>query len=278
MTAVICWFDESSWPWTVADSRFSYQRDARQILLEEGAKIFSFPLIVRKTWGFGEILHFANIGIAFAGSTLVAQNTMLCSASVCGNLVLQESAQSTLSLSHIAELVAKFAQRFMRDLAALREAGAMTEFALIGWCPSKNAWRIFHITPVAGDGVQTQVTEFAPSDTDDLLILGDHKIEVQEEVVKVRANHAAGTLPWWRAPAEALSRMLEGRQFDSIGGHLQMGIAVGATKGFSLSAVVQPIIVGQPASTFKFLGMDTRDDIGAVGPCFLGMSGMPIAR
>lgn len=278
MTAVICWFNESGGPWTVADSRVSYPRDARQILLEEGAKIFSFPLIVRKTWGFGEIIHCTNIGIAFAGSTLVAQNTMLCSASVCGNLVLQENTQSTLSLSHIAELVAKFSQRFMRDLAVLHEAGAMTEFALVGWCPSRNAWRIFHIAPFGGDGIQTQIAEFAPSNAGDLLLLGDNKIEVHEEVVKARANYEAGTPRWWRAPAEALSRILERRQFDSIGGHLQMGIAVEATKGFSLSAVVQPIVIGQPASIFKFLGMDARDDIGAVGPCFLGMNGLSIAR
>lgn len=242
-----------------------------------GAKIFSFPLTVRKNWGFGEIIHFANIGLAFAGSTLVAQNTMLSSASVCGNLVLQDP-KAMRSLDHIAELVAKLSQRFMRDLAVLREAEEMTEFALTGWCPFRNAWRIFHIMPIIGDGVQTKITEFVPSSPEDLLHLGDHQIEVIEEVAKARADYEARSLPWWRAPATALSRILERRQFNSIGGHLQLGIAVEATKGFSLSAVVQPIIFGQPTSPFKFLGMDTRDDIGAVGPCFLGMSGLSITK
>ena len=50
MTLVYCWFDHSPnsphgpWPWVVADSRFSYPGDTQQILLDEGAKIFSFPL------------------------------------------------------------------------------------------------------------------------------------------------------------------------------------------------------------------------------------------
>lgn len=277
MTAVICWFDDSGWPWIVADSRFSYPSDTQQILIDEGAKIFSFPLIVRRTWGFGEPIHFANIGLAFAGSTLVAQNTILCSASVCGNLVLQDT-RAMLSLDHIAELVAKFSQRFMRDLAVLRGAGAITEFALTGWCPLRNAWRIFHIMPIVGDDVQTKITEFASASPEDLLLLGDHKIEVQNEVVKTRASYEVRSLPWWRAPATTLFQILERRQFDSIGGHLQMGIAVDATKGFNLSTVVHPNKVGHPDSTSKFLGMDTRDDIGAVGPCFLGINGMPITR
>lgn len=197
MTAVICWFDNAGWPWIVADSRFSYPGEAaEQILIDEGAKTFSFPLIVRKTWGFGELIHFANIGLAFAGNTLVAQNTMLCSASVCGNLVHQENARSILSLDHIAELVAKLSQRFMRDLAVLRGANARTEFALTGWCPLKETWRIFHIMPVVEEGVQTKIVEFVPSNTDDLLLLGDHKIEVQEEIVKARANYTAKSLPW----------------------------------------------------------------------------------
>jgi hypothetical protein len=277
MTAVICWFDDSGWPWIVADSRFSYPSDSQQILIDEGAKIFSFPLAVRKTWVFGDIVHFANIGLAFAGSTLVAHNTMLCSASVCGNLVLRDT-EAMLSLDHIAELIAKLSQRFTRDLAVLRETGAMTEFALTGWCPFRNAWRIFHIMPVVEDDIQTKITEFAPASPDDLLLLGDHKIEVQDEVVKARSKYEVRSLPWWRAPATALMQMLERRQFNSIGGHLQMGNAVDATKGFNLSTIVQPNEIGHPASTFKFLGMDTRDDIGEVGPCFLGISGMPIAK
>lgn len=276
MTAVICWFDDSGWPWIVADSRFSYPSESsQQILIDEGAKIFSFPLIVRKTWGFGEPIHFANIGLAFAGSTLVAQNTILCTASVCGNLVLQDI-KTLLSLDHIAEQVAKFSLRFMRDLAVLRGSEAGAEFALTGWCPFRNAWRIFHIRPVIEDGLQIRIKEFIPSNADDLLLLGDHQIEVQEEVAKVRADYEASSLPWWRAPSRALLRILERRQFGSIGGHLQIGIAAEATKGFSLSTVVHPGIVGQTHATVKFLGMDTKDDIGAIGPCFLGMGGMPI--
>lgn len=277
MTAVICWFDKSDrhcWPWAVADSRFSHFQDSQQILLDQGAKIYSFPLVIRKTWGFGEVTHFTNVGIAFAGSTLVAQNTMLCISSICGNLVYKRNAGEALSLEHVANLTARLAERFMRSLAVLREADAGAEFAIIGWCYATLRWRIFHLSPIVQDGLHIQVREFIAENEEDLLLLGDSKDRVKQEVRQVRAGYTPNTLRWWRGPVEAMSRLLVQREIDSIGGYLQMGIAVEATKSFNLSAIVQPIAYGQPESTFKFLGMDTREDIGPIGPCFIGMSGM----
>ena len=124
MTAVVCWFDYSPespfapWPWVVADSRFSHSSSNREVLIDQGTKIFSFPLIVGENWGEGNVSYYKNIGLAFAGNTLVAQNSMLCLASICSNLVYRANPDIRLSLEHIACLAADLATQY-KDLVRI---------------------------------------------------------------------------------------------------------------------------------------------------------------
>ena len=261
--------------WAVADTRVSQDNTGARPLTDEAPKLFSLTVRCYKppeTGGsFSEKCYEGSIGLAFAGSTLLAHSTVLAVSPLLANLA---TFGALPSLSDIASFVAMFLKRytFGVNLNMSISKPTLSEMAVFGRSPVDNSLQIFTIKPVLkASPIKLDITEFDSSELDTVLYLGDHKSSMCEQVKSEREKLIAGSLPWWRAPHEVLKRVVQDSVYPSIGGSEQLGIT--RSREFELHLPVFPVKKGEKYSAMKYLGIQLPPD-GLVGQCFIGIRGM----
>lgn len=261
--------------WAVADTRVSKDESGSYALTDEAPKLFSVPVRCFKppaTGGFfSEKCYDGSIGLAFAGSTLLAHSTVLAVSPLLGSLA---TLGALPNLSEIASFVAMFLKRYTLDVNQTTAIGkpSLSEMAVFGRSPADGGLQIFTIRPsLESAPFDLDVAKFDHNQADSVLYLGDHKAKINMHVKSEREKHTVGDLAWWRAPHSVLKRIVQEAVYSSIGGSEQLGITRG--QNFDLHLPVLPVLQGAPYSTMKYLGIELPPH-GLVGPCFIGMPGM----
>lgn len=282
MTCVMIWRNREPHRdelWATSDTRVSKpgQSTGPSTLTEEVPKIYSIPIRCFRPRpgangsGFDFKCYEGSLGFALAGSTLIAQSTILAVAPLLGRLA---TFGELPTLEQISVFVSTFAQRYMTSISLNSSVGgeSVSEIAVFGRCPKSAALEAFVIRPTSTiDGVELKTSRYDLVADDSILFLGDHKDEMKKRVGAMRASIEPGTLEWWRSPRRTLITAIEEGAFPSIGGAEQLGITTG--QDFGLYMPVNPRRDGSPYSTFTWLGVELPPH-GLLGPCFLGLPGM----
>jgi hypothetical protein len=272
MTAIAVWFNNESAEnpglWVAADSRIGDPSAAA--LLEDGAKIFSLPVVCRAPGsdGFFTAVSYAHsCGYCFAGSTLMGQNAYLALLPLLGNLVAR--AGYAPFMADVARYIHAYLIRTFDDFKGIAGQRALFEVALFGYCHRTQRLSAFHFAPQLVTGIWTlRCTERADIVDGHSLYLGDEKVRMHERFAAATASGGAPGRPLSRMPRHVIQDCILDDTFPSIGGDLQLGIA--DFFGYRPFKLVRPRVVGKPEAYESYLGRELTPDLAFVGEAMVG--------
>jgi len=269
MTTIACWFNKehpNHSTWVCGDSKIS---SPTSTLLESGAKIFSVPVMClapSNTGFFDKQVYYANIGMAYAGSSLVGLN-LNAALSTC--LSRLNTHGNPPSLSDIANFASRLLHLYVSQLSVTAGVNALCEIAIVGHCPMENELKIYHLEPqVDVTSFRYNTTPYSSSGSGDefVLLLGADKGRILSQINAQRSGQR--DIAWWRKPMRVIEDEVSASENRKIGGHLQLGIC--NQFGFQAYSLCRP----PPSPFLSYLGFDVASDFGNIGGCRIGMPGM----
>lgn len=277
MTAIAIWcnHEDPQTPrlWVAGDSLISGQHGS--VLLEDGAKLFTLPVICRSPGPegfFSKVSHAHSFGYCFAGSTLLAQNTYLALLPLLGNLAAP--AGYAPSFADVARFVFVYLTQTFDAYKARAGEAALFEVALLGFCQSTGSLAAYHFRPMKKDGIFTlDCSEHLNMKDRDYLYLGDERARVTELLAHAFSGPSAPGRPLSRAPRHVIQDCIDDASFPRIGGDLQIGIA--DALGFRPFAICKPRVNGQPDAYMSYLGLELTEDLSWVGQARVGLPALP---
>ncbi|HET9359883.1 MAG TPA: hypothetical protein VFO58_09035 [Vicinamibacterales bacterium] len=267
MTAIAIWLndEEPKHPtlWIVADSRISGASAAP--LIEDGAKIFSLPVVCRapgQDGFFSRISYTHSFGYCFAGSTLMGQNAYLALVPLLGNLAAR--ADYVPSMADVASYVHRYLLHTFDDFKSKVGESAMFEVAIFGHCGRTNRLTAFHVEPGRDEaGTWTlKCSEREDIQVGHPLYLGADKSRMMERFAAALGSAAPGR-PLSRMPRYVIQDCISDESLPSIGGDVQLGIA--NSFGFRALALVKPRVYGKPEAYISYLGRELTPDLAQLG-------------
>ncbi|MEN2398377.1 hypothetical protein GKZ90_0001195 [Flavobacterium sp. MC2016-06] len=221
MTAILSWFnkEKGTLPYimTVGDTKISNGEDT---LTLEGAKILELPIRCKDlSTPYQEVYFTSSLSFSYAGSALVGFNVYCALQTMfsnIGGLKKYNQLPDYVSLCEKAKDVLFFYSTGIRS---------PSELVLSGFCPKSEVPFITTIKPVLKDDVLDYnifcKTDF--SDLVDVIIIGDKKTEILEEIdVQLSNQNKDDSTKYWRTPIKVLNRIIKEKQFATIGGGMQM--------------------------------------------------------
>ncbi|ELA9373104.1 hypothetical protein QUO16_004426 [Vibrio parahaemolyticus] len=273
MTSIVSWFNPESngEVWVVGDSKITDGRENPSMLLDAGAKVFSIPLICKapgSTGFFDELVLESKVGLAFAGSSLIGLNVHAALSTVFSNLNRLEQIPSMEELAEYTRMIAK---SYIDTLAVMRQEGALCEFLFVGFCHVTNRYKICEIRPDFTSGMfelELIIHDSVTARPEEYFVLGDKKEEIRSAIDDYRADKEPDDFWWQRAPKVVLQEIIQEERYETIGGHLQLGICV--NKHFLPFSSV----VGTHDAYLSYLGFDVTGDASRIGGSMVGITGM----
>lgn len=270
MTAIAIWCNNEvsrSSLWVAADSRIS---NLQSVLLEDGAKIFSLPIICRSPGVdgfFSEISYQHTVGYCFAGSTLIGQNTFLSILPLLGNLISHPG--YVVPLAEVANFIHAYLLRTFNDYRQTATNPSLAEIAVFGHCHATSKVCVFHFKPVVEQGLYTiSYTSNLDMKSNDFIYLGDMRSEVTSRISNAITADPTPGRPQSRAPRYVIEECIQDQHFPTIGGDLQLGIA--DSDGFRAYSICKPRVRGAPEAYISYLGREITPDIRQVGEAAVG--------
>lgn len=277
MTTVAIWINRempASHIWAVGDTRLSSTGNQKVGVLDEATKLFSLPIRCCRpdSSGFFSDCYFSHtIGFAYAGNATIGLNLYSALLPLLSGLASVDG--SVPRLDHIAEFVVRLLYRLTHSRNQHLMDRASAEVSIFGYCCVESRFRIFHLTPAFSEQVfRVDFSEVSTSAEDQLLLLGECKDQIFEEIQRKRAGLEYGSIQWWRAPKSVISTIISRNTYPGIGGSLQMGIA--DERGYFPFMVCSPLEDGAPPATLSYLGLSSSEDLGRIGGCHVNMPGM----
>jgi hypothetical protein len=268
MTGIAIWpsYIDSEHPriWASGDSLISQLGGSP--LIQDGAKIFSLPVVCRsvgKDGLFSEPYFAHTLGYCFAGSTLMGQNSFLSAAPLLTTLTSEEEYIPSM------EDVAMYLQYFMRSsydyYKVIAQVGAQFEAAIFGWCHNAKALQAWHFKPSDASGAWEIILEKVDfCESGGFLYLGDHKNHVKEEL----ANAVLLCADNEQEPRKVIQDLIKSESYSSIGGDEQLAIA--NEFGLQPYQLARSTESGSPPTKFSHLGIELTDHIAWVGRARVG--------
>lgn len=261
MTLVSIWNDAER-IWCAADTKIS---NGQTMLTERGTKILPITMNCFGPSGagfFNKVILRRTFGASYAGSTLVAHLTLDTLSAAIGNLVCLEG-ENLPSIMDIGKLAARILESYVKEVG-VSNPNVKTEIALVGACPQLNKRTVLHITIKNEDNGLSANAEVIHPTTEVPHLMGD------EEAKKVycEADDSDFLQP---VPLARLEHLIQQDRIRSVGGTCQVGCLVGVD--FQIFALARPVERGKSEATMRFVGFDLFNEIGAVGPCQVGMYG-----
>ena len=250
--------------WASGDSQVSQVGGSP--LIEEGAKMFSLPIVCRSIGadGFFSNIYFAHsFGYCFAGSTLMGQNSFLSAGPLLMTLVSED--QCIPSMEDVAHYLLRFMSKSHDHYKAVAQSGAQFEAAIFGWCHSAKALGAWHFKPSCASGIWKLVVEKCDFHLPGrFLYLGDYKDHAQAELAQVISSGLNNE----RAPRSVIQNLIKDPNFSSIGGDEQLAMA--NEFGFQPYLLARPIETGSPTGKITYLGIELTDEFASVGKARVG--------
>lgn len=272
MTAIAIWRNtenpDQPTLWAVADSLVSR---GPAPLIGDAAKLFMLPVTCRVPGPegfFSEICSNHSYGYAFAGSTLVGQNTYLALVPLLTNLIHREPYSP--SLSEVGAYIANYLSATFDDLRVTMGRDAMFEVAIFGWCPVQQTLGLFKIRPVIRqDGMYGIESNYVDFSNEQFVYLGDSSREVCPLIAA--AIEAEGTTT--RAPKRIIAECIMSDDYPSIGGDIQ--VAVADRFGFKPYMLYRPRTQPPGGVEFTYLGRVIEDGFRHLGSALVSIPSLP---
>lgn len=256
MTAVIIWMNEQEKGlWAVSDTKVS-STDGLGKLIGNASKILPLPIVMHLPHTFENGIQWSNVysgpelGLCFAGSTIVAQNTYLALAQLLGNLQIKDK-EYIPSFSSIAEYIFKYVEASWNETKYTMQEKGVFEIAVFGYCLVDQEFSIYryYVDPMTKNILVQHKKK--PKDLE-FIVLGDKRTEIEERISQEILASGAPGRPAGRAPRRILEGLLEDTSFPTIGSGIQLAIST------SLGFRIIPTINGKTGEC-KFLGLDITD-------------------
>lgn len=272
MTAIAIWrnteLPNNPSLWAVADSLVS---QGPMPLIGDAAKLFSLPVVCRipgPDGFFSQICFEHSYGYAFAGSTLVGQNTYLSLIPLLTNLVYPKHYAPTLM--DVAAYVTNYFAAIFDDLRISMGANAIFDVAIFGWCPVRHALEIYRIKPtMVGTGVYEIKMEFIDFTEEQFVYLGDSSTQISELISAAIAAEGTET----RRPKTIIESCISSEDYPTIGGDVQVAIA--DKFGFKPYVVYRPSIQPPGGVSMIYLGREIKDQFRHLGSAFVSLPALP---
>lgn len=275
MTAIAIWLNEEvdGHPAldVAADSLVIGNRSTQ--LINDASKIFPLRVECRVPSAngiFSELSSSCVYGYAFAGSTLLGQNSYLSLAPLVGSFISTEPYSP--SLEDVSEYVLRYL-RIVYDESKIRGQSASFEVALFGYCPIQRRMEVHHFFPVPGrdTGPEMQRTMHQDLKSGECIYLGSYKDEFWQALSVASHGPSAPGRPISRAPKHVIEDFIADEDYPEIGGDLQLWSA--RSFGLYPYLLVRPTVVGSPQASFTYLGRRLDGSLLHLGPAYLGMLG-----
>ncbi len=276
MTAIAIWLNEEAENVltlnVAADSLVTSLRSSP--LINDASKIFPLRVACRTPNSDGAFppACSSNIyGYAFAGSTLLGQNSYLSLAPLVGSFVSIKP--YTPSLEEISGYVLTYLHGVYEE-ARIRGQAALFEVALFGFCPIKRRMEVHHFCPQQNcdTGFEMQRTMYQDLKLAQCVYLGSYKGEFTQALSVACNGPSAPGRPISRAPKLVIEDFIKNEDYPEIGGDLQL---------WSVNAVgvypylrMRPVTAGKPPAKFTYLGRTLDDSLLRLGPAYVGMPGV----
>ncbi|AFK62773.1 hypothetical protein TKWG_13245 [Advenella kashmirensis WT001] len=216
-----------------------------------GVKILTLPVICRAPGpdGFFTFPYYEHtVALAFAGSTLIAQNVYLEVMPLITNLI---SLNKTVpSLSEIATYIGTFVKKTWNEYGYVQGKGF--EIAIFGYChvEKKFSVALFSTISTETDGMQFHTEVLNDLKAGTYIYLGSKKSEMHELLLNEISKSRAGS-PTERAPRRAIKAAIDSEDFPEISGGLQLGYAT--CFGYRAQLVCEPVEFGKPECQYRYL-------------------------
>jgi hypothetical protein len=217
------------------------------------------PKVSRHTYGY-----------AFAGSTLLGQNTYLSLSALLENLIATEPYVPSL------EAVAGYAHDYLSsvfDEAKVRGEESLFEVALFGHCPIRETFSAYHYKPVpSSESMQMRMESYESLSAGDHIYLGSYKSAFEEALTIARLGPPKPGRPLSRAPKHVIEDFIRAEDKPEVGGDLQLWSAY--STGLFPRMLARPKTPGQPAAQFVYLGRVLPTQLLHLGIASVGMLGV----
>lgn len=256
--------------WMVSDSRITDSN--RQLMLEEGMKLFSLPIVCvgPDAAGLYSEPYFAQeIGLGCVGGTLIYLHVYATLVTLLMNLA---GSGAVPSLEQIADTVARVTTIYVKSYGEKANSTAhRVAFVLGGYCAVDERLEAFEIAVTFSEGAFDRF-DATPVDLSEGKVtwFGDFAVEAAAAVEETR-SHSPEPLAWHRAPVFVLREFIQDAKYDTIGGDVQVGHTLGHT--FTRGMTVSPLVHGKPQAVMKLNNIDLAE-LNPVGPCAIVIQGM----
>lgn len=282
MTLVAIWRAQNRLM-AIADTRII--RDPGNVLTEHGPKLLPISIVCRQpgTGGFfDKEVYRAEIGFAYAGSTLSALAAHALSNTLLSKLIGMQGAAPP-SLHEIAYFVGSASAEYMREVGELAGTAGLFSAVIFGRCPQQGTLRAFELHPdISGASLRVNVHEriltpirIRGTSAESTLVIGsssDHLVEaIDRQLADASERGETHEIAVFNAPKSALQQLITEKVDERVGGMIQQAWAT-VEEGFQIVSNLVPI-TPRPPSTCNaglfILGFDTSN-IQSVGNYVVG--------
>jgi len=277
VTIIAVWYEKyDDLLWSVADTRLSSPGDHGHIITtDRGAKLFALPVVCSDYPDDGSVErtpYFSSTnGFAFAGDVVSAITTYATASTLLQELT-SSGARVPPTLNDVGQLVRRVAERVSQDVLASSNGRRAFEAAIFGFCPGVQRFEIYRLHPkFEGMNFEMALTKVvATPDGEMILILGTGRERLEQRIAQMRQRGSDSHGRRIRFPKCAIEMMVA-EDLGDVGGSVSIGMA--KRSGFQALFSVRRGPDARVLHT-QFNGIDLSEDVGMVGPCFIGMTGI----
>lgn len=243
MTTVVSWIsNEREFPtlWTASDTQLSRcQQGLNTSMFDCASKILSIRIqCVRQEESghyFDDVYYSTTIGMAYAGSSLIALNLYTFISYTLSSMGGTDNALP--SMKDISDHIYKAFEKLLANYDQNNEKSTPVEVSIFGYCPQERRLRLFHIRH-NGVGKNFSYEEFKFSDTNPIHVMGSETKEISQKIIsrlEERYFSPCTRSEYWRIPLNIVNDTIKKQHYPEIGGMSQLGICY--PSGFKLSSL-----------------------------------------
>ncbi len=274
MTVLMLWREGPAQRlWLTSDSRLSHSGKGGGFvkLTDRAAKLLEADLILQCRNPNGPPIAKKTVGIAYAGSSLVALQSYAAVLPLWSRLC--SSGEQTLpTIGECAEHLGQFVRAYTFELAAAGDINCRTECLLLGYnegAESAEAWHIYARPGSTGVALNIERLELGAGE---MMLFGSGRAEASRQLKKLKPTNGQ----WRHEPIDMLRAQLRHDTPSSVGGGVQIGML--NPSGFELVSDVRYFTAGDSAAGDSLLSMHYRgfnlEEVNKVGHCFGALAGI----
>ena len=276
MTIAVVWTEDGcNNLFAASDTRITSLKSGPSVRLTDSAsKLLPIPYSCREiSYEPGLERHpffWGSLGFAFSGNSSAALLTAATTTTLFAMLTAL-NAKLPPKLSELALAVSKVSAHFCRESLSGHNGHSSGAFEAIvfGHCPWSKLGEAYLLKPMVDAETVTMTCEpVSLTDQFNYAAIGSGKERLDAEVVRLSKNYTT------RLPQRAIQNIVSHNELD-VGGYVSMGASF--PFHFRPYWLAETLELGDPKAWRSYNGIDI-DDLGSIGACFIGGTGMDRAE